>query len=505
MQFLELLLISRPIYISSGDCGYCKGEKEDPYALESWSKNHNDLEKKPLSITIGFSVERMSCSTYDSLMNIGFRRSGTFLYKPDLLRGCCRLFTIRTNMESLKLGKQQRQTINRFMRAIGGGEQNDAGSKKANKKLSNASTTTQTTKPKSIPVALENLFALERNTDKDIFYTRFGPSKFTKEKFLLYKKYQMRVHGDKEEDVSEGSFKRFLCDTPFSDEEVLGDEETWNYLNQWNKEETASDYTTNKRIGPTHECYYLEGKLIAISILDFLPSGVSSIYFIWDPDYPQLSLGTLSGLREIYMCEKLNLGYYYLGYYVDDCEKMKYKKRFGGEVLDIARMEFTPFDKLELILKGGRFFTIQSTESTSTGQSIQELPIDLDKFPSDFSLSESNSPIVNDAERVYHPKLPIFVAAEHSMSKICSQYGVDLNRNAEIYHKIPDVIPGLIPTLQLLARFETEKIYEKNFLVLRNGIGMVPFAQMTGEEKRITVDCIRLLGLEIALRTIALF
>ncbi|CAH2354573.1 arginyl-tRNA--protein transferase 1 [[Candida] railenensis] len=501
MQYSDLLLISRPIYISSGDCGYCKGKKDDPYALESWFKNRNEQEKKPSSITIGFSVERMSCSTYDSLMNIGYRRSGTFLYKPDLLRGCCRLFTIRTNMKSLKLGKQQRQTINRFMRAIGGGEQIDAGTK--NKNSANYSTTTQTTESNLIPVALENLFALERNTNEDTFYTRFGPSKFTKEKFLLYKKYQMRVHGDKEEDVSEGSFKRFLCDTPFSDEEVLGDEDTWNYLNHWNEGDAA--YAKKKRIGPTHECYYFKGKLIAISILDFLPSGVSSIYFIWDPDYPQLSLGTLSGLREIYMCEKLNLGYYYLGYYVDDCVKMKYKKRFGGEVLDIARMEFAPFDKLDSILKGGRYFTIQSTESESTGEAIKESAIDLDKFPSDFSKSRSQSPIVNDAERVYHPKSPIFTAAEHSTSKICSQYGVNSNRNAEIYHKIPDVVPGLIPTSQLLAQFETDKIYEQSFLMLRNGIVMVPFSRMTGEEKRIIVDCIRLLGLETTLRTIVLF
>ena len=89
------------------------------------------------------------------------------------------------------------------------------------------------------------------------------------------------------------------------------------------------------RLGPTHECYYLDGKLIAISVIDFLPTGVSSVYLIWDPDYAHLSLGTLLAVREVQMCHELNLGYYYLGYYLEDCDKMRYKKKFGGEVLDV--------------------------------------------------------------------------------------------------------------------------------------------------------------------------
>jgi arginine-tRNA-protein transferase len=40
------------------------------------------------------------------------------------------------------------------------------------------------------------------------------PASFSEEKFLLYKKYQMAIHGDKESKVTEKGFTRFLCDSP---------------------------------------------------------------------------------------------------------------------------------------------------------------------------------------------------------------------------------------------------------------------------------------------------
>lgn len=39
---------------------------------------------------------------------------------------------------------------------------------------------------------------------------------FTEEKFELYKKYQVQIHGDKASDLKERSFRRFLCDSPLS-------------------------------------------------------------------------------------------------------------------------------------------------------------------------------------------------------------------------------------------------------------------------------------------------
>lgn len=35
----------------------------------------------------------------------------------------------------------------------------------------------------------------------------------------------------------------------------------------------------------------IDGKLVAFSVLDILPGCVSSVYFVWDPDYAWASLG----------------------------------------------------------------------------------------------------------------------------------------------------------------------------------------------------------------------
>lgn len=45
--------------------------------------------------------------------------------------------------------------------------------------------------------------------------------------------------------------------------------------------------------------YKIDRKIIGISVIDILPSCISSVYFIWDPDYAWASLGKLSALFEI--------------------------------------------------------------------------------------------------------------------------------------------------------------------------------------------------------------
>jgi arginine-tRNA-protein transferase len=68
-------------------------------------------------------------------------------------------------------------------------------------------------------------------------------------------------------------------------------------------------------------------------VLDILPSCVSSVYFIYDVDYAFLSLGNYGALREIAFTSTLNqimkdLKYYYMGYYIHTCAKMRYKAQY---------------------------------------------------------------------------------------------------------------------------------------------------------------------------------
>jgi len=70
-----------------------------------------------------------------------------------------------------------------------------------------------------------------------------------------------------------------------------------------------------------------------VGFLDLAEVGLSSIYFAYDPEYSQLGLGSYSILREIELCQKLELEYYYLGYFIEECPRMSYKGRFGPHEL----------------------------------------------------------------------------------------------------------------------------------------------------------------------------
>jgi len=81
--------------------------------------------------------------------------------------------------------------------------------------------------------------------------------------------------------------------------------------------------------------YSIDGKLVGIDLIDIVDDGISSIYFYYDPDYMDLSLGTYSLLYQIELARKLKLPYIYLGYWVDGCKAFSYKTNFQPqEMLD---------------------------------------------------------------------------------------------------------------------------------------------------------------------------
>jgi arginine-tRNA-protein transferase len=81
--------------------------------------------------------------------------------------------------------------------------------------------------------------------------------------------------------------------------------------------------------------YIQDGKLIGVDLIDILDDGISSIYFYYDPDYPQLSLGTYSLLYQVELAKVLELPWIYLGYWVEGCKAFAYKPNFQPqEILD---------------------------------------------------------------------------------------------------------------------------------------------------------------------------
>lgn len=77
------------------------------------------------------------------------------------------------------------------------------------------------------------------------------------------------------------------------------------------------------------ELRYLVGeRLIGVSVLDLGATSVSSVYHYYDPDEGRRSLGVYSVLWEIAWAHSVGMQWYYLGYYVRDCDHLNYKARY---------------------------------------------------------------------------------------------------------------------------------------------------------------------------------
>ncbi|KAJ3306759.1 Arginyl-tRNA--protein transferase 1 [Kappamyces sp. JEL0829] len=335
---------------NKGECGYCHSEGET-------------------SCSFGIWMYTMTVSQYQLMIDRGWRRSGKYLYKPDIAATCCPPYAIRLDSaaftprksQSKVLKKMQKYllygtgvTLNKPMAAKPPGtlpsrptdpaQPNKAqipslptgdidmhvqsGPDSAAKESGRLKQGKHGTSQKPILARTSgicHLFDVIEAAAEDAVHKLtvvLEPSRFTAEMFELYQKYQMAIHNDTLEDLTESKFTQFLVDTP---------------LKPWGDEE---------QFGSFHQKYYLDGALMAVAVLDILPNCVSSVYFLYDPAYADLSLGTYSALREISTTSRLSekypsLKYYYLGipacltpgYYIHSCPKMAYKAKYDPSEL----------------------------------------------------------------------------------------------------------------------------------------------------------------------------
>jgi arginyl-tRNA--protein-N-Asp/Glu arginylyltransferase len=93
--------------------------------------------------------------------------------------------------------------------------------------------------------------------------------------------------------------------------------------------------------------YFDRDKLIGVDLIDLLPDGVSSIYFYYDPDYAVYSLGHYSLYRQILYAQQQKLRWIYLGYYVEGCQSLAYKKDYSP----LFVLENRPEETMEAVWK----------------------------------------------------------------------------------------------------------------------------------------------------------
>lgn len=71
-----------------------------------------------------------------------------------------------------------------------------------------------------------------------------------------------------------------------------------------------------------------DGRLLGVSICDASRRSISSVYHFFDPDEPRRSMGVFSIVKEIELCRRKGIPYYYLGFWVEGCGAMEYKNGY---------------------------------------------------------------------------------------------------------------------------------------------------------------------------------
>ncbi|VAH19724.1 unnamed protein product [Triticum turgidum subsp. durum] len=233
---------------------------------------------------------------------------------------------------------------------------------------------------------------------------KMAKSHFDPEEFALYQRYQTKVH--KEKTVTESSYKRFLVDTPIVPIPPRSGDNT----------------VPPCGFGSFHQQYRIDGKLVAVGVVDILPKCLSSKYLFWDPDLAFLSLGKYTALKEIDWVKTTqkscpSLEYYYLGYYIHSCNKMRYKAAYRpSELLCPVRYEWVRYDAAKPLLDKSLYSVISDFSTMAQdeipqphacgpcdGSSAQndhsETPIDEDDEDSESDYDESDMMV--DEEMVH--------------------------------------------------------------------------------------------------------
>lgn len=74
--------------------------------------------------------------------------------------------------------------------------------------------------------------------------------------------------------------------------------------------------------------FRLDNRLLAIAVTDVLPNGLSAVYTFFDPQEEKRSLGRMAILWQIDEARRRGLPALYLGYWIRNCRKMRYKSEY---------------------------------------------------------------------------------------------------------------------------------------------------------------------------------
>ncbi|KAK7746914.1 Arginyl-tRNA--protein transferase 1 [Cytospora paraplurivora] len=308
-----------------------------------------DLRVLTILICTGYSYYASGYSLtpefYQALITRCWRRSGTLLYRPNQKSACCPHYTLRLDSTQFKSTRDQRQAVNRFNRFVIGDEY----AKEAARRY--PLTREQARARDSQFDLVERIHESESEKLKHPpqpahqFQVTLEPDDFTEEKFAVFENYQSTVHGESASSISKKGFKRFLCNSPI-------------------KRGIYTDANGKQRqVGSFHQCYRLDGKLVAVGVLDLLPEAVSAVYFMYHESIHKHQPGKLGALREIALAMEGGYRYWWAGYYIHSCPKMRYKIDYHPQyVLDPEALTWDLLDEETLAIFDKKHYVSLSKE-----------------------------------------------------------------------------------------------------------------------------------------------
>ncbi|QQP36999.1 Arginyl-tRNA--protein transferase 1 [Caligus rogercresseyi] len=290
------------------NCGYCSGDTSN--------------------ISHGMIAYVLHPEDYKDLIDRGWMRSGKYVYKPTYGKSCCAQYTIRSHAQSFAPTKSQKKVLKKFMAYLRNGKRPPTSSMESNEESSTHPSVNDSAMPdpnRPLPQKAKDIRILNKLSKKASTAFPKPASSSTQnsgvkslEDFiheiqsipnpahtfstrLVFRKYQMNIHNYPPDACTMNHMCCFLC---------------------------QSSLVINEGYGAYHLQYLLDGKIFCVGVVDILPDAVSSDYLYYDPEYSFLSPGTLSALWELGL-----IRFYYMGFYVHTCPKMRYKGRFSGSQL----------------------------------------------------------------------------------------------------------------------------------------------------------------------------
>ena len=198
----------------------------------------------------------------------------------------------------------------------------------------------------------------------------------TEERYLLYQKYQLAVH---KETTTVQSYNNFIGISPIINKYI-------------NLPPDLNTKTRHPELYPKHYgmhnlIHRIDGKIIAVTVIDILPNYFESLYCYYDPDFSFLDLGVVTAIREIEYAKSIqelinkNLTYYTMGEMSLSVKKLQYKSNYSPmEIMDPYTGIYVPLtEDIKKLLSDNEchFLTLLGKNRDLVGKYFSQNEIDL--------------------------------------------------------------------------------------------------------------------------------